>query len=411
MKKVLFEDDGFQNLLPIAYFRPVWELRSGVWSNLERFSQTFTSEKIYFYARTYLMESYLPEDRLYDISESSEALFLNGRWLTGSSLKGQIDSMTENSVLVSGQDVLAFRISGKSPKNYFRDGLLLSDNILNDLKAITSEEELMHYPWNFIDRNGSQISEDFNNAHSGGAILGQTDNGCHLMNRENIFIDEGARVMPGVVINAEEGPVWLGKGCRVMPNSVLEGPLYIGDKSLIKIGAKIYENTSIGKVCKVGGEVEESIIQEFSNKQHDGFLGHSYLGAWINLGADTNNSDLKNNYGEISIYLNNRSIETGKRFLGTLMGDHTKTSINTQLNTGTVIGVNCNIFGEGFPPKFIPSFSWGGAAGFSEYKFEKCIQVAKTVMERRKVAFGDREKNLFQAVKKLSSSLEKSDRK
>jgi UDP-N-acetylglucosamine diphosphorylase/glucosamine-1-phosphate N-acetyltransferase len=235
---------------------------------------------------------------------------------------------------------------------------------------------------------------------------GKIDRGSHLLGKENIFLGKGSRIMPGVVLDAEEGPIWIGQNTRVLPNAVLRGPLAIGDHCLVKIAAKIYENTSVGPVCKVGGEIEGCIIQEFSNKQHDGFLGHSYLGAWINIGADTNNSDLKNNYGEISVYLNDRSINTGKRFLGLTMGDHSKTGINTMFNTGTVVGVNCNIYGEGFPPKFIPSFSWGGAAGFREFQFEKALEVAKIVMDRRKVTFTDHHLKLFEAVKQLSLKIE-----
>ena len=205
----------------------------------------------------------------------------------------------------------------------------------------------------------------------------------------------------------ENGPVWIDDGVTVMANAVLEGPLYIGKDSKIKIAAKIYENTTIGPLCKIGGEVEGSIIQGYSNKQHDGFLGHAYLGSWVNLGADTNNSDLKNNYGMIQALLNGEKVDTGSQFVGLMMGDHSKSGINVMFNTGTIVGTNCNIFGAEMPPKFVPSFSWGGAAGFAEYQFEKAINVAKTVMSRRKVEFTKNDRHLFENVHQLAEKLEK----
>ncbi|OPX32048.1 hypothetical protein B1H10_08075 [candidate division KSB1 bacterium 4484_188] len=227
-----------------------------------------------------------------------------------------------------------------------------------------------------------------------------------MLGKENVHIAAGARVMPGVVLNAESGPIYIDQGAVVMPNAVLEGPLYLGKKSRIKIGAKIYQDTTIGPVCKVGGEVEGSIIHSYSNKQHDGFLGHSYLAEWVNIGADTNNSDLKNTYGEITVFLNGSPVKTGKRFVGLIMGDHSKTGINTMLNTGTIVGVNCNVYGAGFPPKFIPSFSMGGSSGFREYNFEKALEVAEIVMSRRQVKFSEKHKNMFRAARELAYQVE-----
>jgi UDP-N-acetylglucosamine diphosphorylase/glucosamine-1-phosphate N-acetyltransferase len=406
MRIVVFEDQGFKNLLPVVYFRPVWELMCGSGTLLDKIQTVFPKEDVYLQARQYLKDYYLESSRLFDATTEEDTLFISGRLLLNSTKREEILNMPDNSLLNSEKGIAAWRVSKRNIADYFENGVLREERVLNDFTAHSFTPELIEYPWDLIDRNGRYIKDDFENSGKAGKVLGQLDDGSHIMGRDNIFIGEGARVMPGVVINAEDGPVWISEKCKIMPNAVLEGPLYIGEQSIIKIGAKIYENSTIGKVCKVGGELEGSIIQEFSNKQHDGFLGHSYLGAWINLGADTNNSDLKNNYGEISVYISNRSVETGKRFLGTIMGDHSKTAINTQLNTGTVVGVSCNIFGEGFPPKFIPSFSWGGASGFREYNFEKALEVAGIVMERRKITFGDKHVRLFRAVKELSTDIE-----
>ncbi|MBI4810593.1 MAG: transferase, partial [Ignavibacteriales bacterium] len=200
-----------------------------------------------------------------------------------------------------------------------------------------------------------------------------------------IIIGKGSKIKPGAVLDAEKGPIIIGINVTIMPNAVIEGPVFIGDNSIIKIGAKIYHGTSIGKWCKVGGEVEASIIQSYSNKQHDGFLGHSYLGSWINIGADTNTSDLKNNYGTVRVYVNGKMIDSGLQFVGLTMGDHSKSGINTMFDTGTVVGISSNIYGSGFPSKFIPSFAWGGEKQFTAYDLEKSIDTMKKVMARRNV--------------------------
>jgi UDP-N-acetylglucosamine diphosphorylase/glucosamine-1-phosphate N-acetyltransferase len=205
------------------------------------------------------------------------------------------------------------------------------------------------------------------------------------------------------VLDAENGPIYIGKNVKILPNAVIEGPAYVGDGSLIKVSAKIYENTSIGPVCKVGGEVEASIIHAFSNKQHEGFIGHSYLGTWVNIGADTNNSDLKNDYGNVKVYVDGELIDSGSMFVGLIMGDHSKSGINLMFNTGTVVGVSCNIYGSGLPPKFVPSFSWGGAQdGFVTYRIDKAIEVARRVMARRNVQLTEIDEKLFRKIFELT---------
>jgi UDP-N-acetylglucosamine diphosphorylase/glucosamine-1-phosphate N-acetyltransferase len=238
--------------------------------------------------------------------------------------------------------------------------------------------------------------------NNGSKILGKVYEGAHLINKENIFIDEGASIKPGVVLDAEGGPIYIGKNAKIFPNAVIEGPAFIGNKTAIKIGAKIYENTSIGEVCKVGGEVEGCIIHSYSNKQHDGFLGHSYLAMWVNLGADTNNSDLKNNYGNVKVTINGEQINSGSMFVGLTMGDHSKAGINTMFNTGTVVGISSNVFGSGFPQKYIPSFSWGGTDSTIIYDIEKAIEVARRVMSRRNINLYDTEEKVIREVFNLT---------
>jgi UDP-N-acetylglucosamine diphosphorylase/glucosamine-1-phosphate N-acetyltransferase len=225
--------------------------------------------------------------------------------------------------------------------------------------------------------------------HSGAILLGKKD----------IIIEEGAVIKPGTVLDAKNGPIYIGKNVEVLSQSTIMGPACILDGSLIRIGAQIYENTTIGPVCKIGGEIEGSIIHSYSNKQHSGYLGHSYLGSWVNLGAGTINSDLKNTYGEVKVQVGTEQINTGLSFVGLTMGDHSKSAIGTTFNTGTVVGVCCNIFGIGFPPKYIPSFSWcGEQKPFTEYDIEKAIDVARLVMARRNVELIDVEADLFREI-------------
>lgn len=407
MKIVLFEDADYQNFLPLTYFRPVWDLRCGIYTLEEKLMYSLATRGLFYSAREYLLNFYLPPSQNIQSLPSEDCLFINGRLLLSGDNPQKILDMPADSVLVSGDSVAAWRTPGKSLHQYFSKGIILEDRIRNDFITQESELNLVKYPWDLIDRNGSEIVSDAKFSANLGQLEGTIDDGVHILGKENVYVSKSARVMPGVVIDATAGPVWIDQNARIMPQAVLEGPIAVGRESVVKIAAKIYENVTIGPVCRVGGEVEESIFHSYSNKQHDGFLGHSYLGSWINIGADTNNSDLKNNYGEISVLLNNRKINTGKRFLGAIIGDHTKTSINTMINTGSVIGVCCNIFGEGFPPKFVPSFSWGGSAGFQNYDFEKALQVSKIVMERRKVSFTENQRRLFQAVKDLSIEVER----
>jgi UDP-N-acetylglucosamine diphosphorylase/glucosamine-1-phosphate N-acetyltransferase len=234
-----------------------------------------------------------------------------------------------------------------------------------------------------VHHNPGQIKSDFAFFGRSGQIAGKIHPLVTLLAEENIHVAAGAKIKPGVVLDAEDGPIFIDEGATIMANASLQGPLYVGRNSTIKMGAKIYEGTSIGPVCKVGGEVEESIFHAYSNKQHDGFLGHSYLGEWVNLGADTNNSDLKNNYGTVRVRIDGKTIDSGLLFVGLFMGDHAKSGINTMFNTGTVVGVMSNVFGADYPDKFIPSFTWGGAASGETYACDKALEVARRVMARR----------------------------
>jgi UDP-N-acetylglucosamine diphosphorylase/glucosamine-1-phosphate N-acetyltransferase len=230
--------------------------------------------------------------------------------------------------------------------------------------------------------------------------------GSNTLIGERIFIEEGAQA-EAATFNSLSGPIYLGKDSLVMEGSVVRGGLSLGERSQLKLAAKIYGPTTIGPHCKVGGEVSNSVIMGYANKGHDGFLGNSVLGEWCNLGADTNTSNLKNNYAEVRLwsYESKRFESTGLQFCGLIMGDHSKSGINTMFNTGTLVGVSSNIFGGGFPRNFIPSFSWGGSSGFTEYRFDKAMETAEKVMGRRGIELDEVERAVLRHVFDESAEL------
>ncbi len=412
MKKaiLLFEDEFVKNLFPLTLTRPVYDLRCGILTIKEKIELEFPEAELILHSRDYLTETLklkyprvfvnkLPDD-------VEEFLLINGAVLPDGNLKNLFElANPEEAAFVNNGRLVAAKIKANGALEI---GSLIKSMVtagaFKDIPQKKLDVKLALYPWDLVNNNGAQIRSDFEKLVNKGEnnILGKIYDGVHLVNESEIFIDEGAKIKPGAVIDAEEGPVFIGKNATIFPNAVIEGPCYIGEGSKIKTGAKIYENTSIGPVCKVGGEVEESIIHSYSNKQHDGFLGHAYLGQWVNLGADTNNSDLKNNYGNVRVYINDEPIDSGSMFVGLTMGDHSKSSINTMFNTGTVVGVCANVFGAGFPEKYVPSFTWGFGPGMKTYRLEKSFEVAERVMARRNVPFTEADKNLFRKIFELT---------
>jgi UDP-N-acetylglucosamine diphosphorylase/glucosamine-1-phosphate N-acetyltransferase len=280
-------------------------------------------------------------------------------------------------------------------------GETIGSDAFEELPARELDARLISYPWDLIRLNGEQIERDF--ARLGGAAIeADLPEGVHLINEGALRLARGASLSPGVVIDASRGPVIIEDGVEVLANASLMGPLSVGRGSIIKMGARIYGETTIGPVCKVGGEVGESIIHGYSNKQHDGFVGHSYLGEWVNVGAGTDTSDMKNNYSTVRLSVGGEPVDSLEPFVGLFMGDHSKCGIGTVFNTGTIAGVCCNIFGAGFPPKYIPSFSWGGSAGFSEHDPDKAIETARTAMARRDRTLGAEGESILREVFELT---------
>ncbi|MFW6138584.1 MAG: GlmU family protein [Spirochaetota bacterium] len=412
---VIFEDAGYRNLLPLVYTRAAFQLRCGMSTLLEKAACLYPHKKISLICRSYLEEC-IEEELSYPVNDSGlwadeacrkqeggAVLFINGRAVLSQAVP--VEGTPE--VGRCDEEVVYARINREKLKG-ISPSLFLEGNLLEELKkyGIPSREcqaAIITYPWELAVRNGDQIVEDFKNEVKTSCIEGRVYPGVYLLNESQIYIGKGSKIKPGGVLDAEQGPIYIGEDVTVLPNSFIQGPAFIGNGSRIKTGAKIYEGTTIGEVCKVGGEVEESIIHSYSNKQHDGFLGHSYLGMWCNLGAGTSNSDLKNNYGNVKVPLGGGVVDSGRMFVGLTMGDHSKTGINTMFNTGTVVGVMCNIFGEGFPPKFIPSFGWGGKSGLHTHELEKAIQTAGKVMQRRKKELTPAQQRLLKKIFEITA--------
>jgi UDP-N-acetylglucosamine diphosphorylase/glucosamine-1-phosphate N-acetyltransferase len=399
----LFEDQHFRWLLPLAYTRPVYDLRCGMLTLREKVQKRYPGATLQLHARGYLTDLLREQNPGTTVNrvEGQGCLLLNGRLVASEELSRQIPLDGPDALYTSGEILVAARLGGRALDAY-RGGLPEFPGIsaFSGIAKIELSPKMVSYPWDLVNFNGGEIVSDFGllAPDRGQRKRGMIYDGAHLINPENIVVGEGSRVKPGVVLDAETGPIWIGNNVTVFPNAVIEGPAFVGDRSLIKVGAKIYENTSIGPVCKVGGEVEGSVIHSFSNKQHDGFLGHAYLGMWVNLGADTNNSDLKNNYGNVKLVIDGETVDSGSMFMGLVMGDHSKSAINSMFNTGTVVGVSSNMFGSGFPPKSVPSFAWGWGEGLKTYELERALEVARRVMGRRKMVLSPVEENVLRAV-------------
>lgn len=390
----LFEDRTTDNFYPLVLNRHVADLLVGAATLRARAVALLGREGLVLHGRRYIRDYY--GARGFNVDRPGSGLLcVNGRALLDRDLIAKLPS-DERWQATSGDTVVAARLASEDAARLNWDDDALDFTTLDLPEHELPGAHLYGYLWDLLADNGSRIASDFAALYAPGPD--NSSSGVHIVKPEATSIHPDAVIKPGVVIDASDGPVVIGAGTTVMANSVVQGPCFIGPGCTIKIGAKIYEGSSFGARCKIGGEVENSIVIGYANKQHDGFLGHSYLGAWVNLGADTNTSDLKNNYGPVRVRLNGRDVESGRMLLGSLIGDHSKTGINTMLNTGTVIGFGANVFGGGFPPKEIPSFAWGGTDGFDRFRLEQAIELARTVSGRRDVEFTDADVALMRAV-------------
>ncbi|MDA3839403.1 MAG: putative sugar nucleotidyl transferase [Candidatus Delongbacteria bacterium] len=395
MNILLFEDNFYNNFGPLTKLRPIHELRTGIYSISDKYQKLFSEDEFYFYHRAKFNTRYRAKGlKLFSSMEDGEEFIaINSRILPDNNLIKYIDLLKSGkSKYIKNKDnnllVGMFKTKKEFKTNYTK----------KTSNSIVPKFNIISYPWDLITSNGNQIISDLKYIKAEKGWMRKDPEHVILTSSENIYIKRNANIRAGVIIDASDGPVIIDEKADIMQNSVIIGPAYIGKGSTVKIGAKIYENTSIGEVCKVGGEIEGSIIHGYSNKQHDGFLGHAYLAEWCNLGADTNNSDLKNNYSNVKVELNGNLIDTGSMFVGLIMGDHSKTGINTMFNTGTVVGIGCNVYGAGFPPRNIPDFHWGSKEKLVRYPFKRTLATMITVMARRNKELSKKDKEILEKI-------------
>jgi len=380
MNYILFDGNVRNALLPFTFTRPVADIRVGILTIREKW------EKYLGYTTTTITEEYLSEK--YPMVEMEENVIINASFLPNQVLAEMVRNLEENQAIFYDDEVIAF---------YAKEGQEV-DFESYDVVEYNDECIRIEHTWDIFQKNDVAIREDFD-LLTEDRFSQPIPKSVNVIAPENIFIEEGAK-LEFVTLNASTGPIYIGKNAEIMEGSVIRGPFALCEEAQVKLATKIYGATTVGPHCRVGGEVNNSVLFAYSNKGHDGFLGNSVLGEWCNIGADSNNSNLKNNYEEVKLwsYESERFEKTGLQFCGLMMGDHSKCGINTMFNTGTVVGVSTNIFGSGFPRNFVPSFSWGGATGFTTYITKKAFETAKIVMSRRHVDFTEEDAKILEHI-------------
>lgn len=385
MNYILFDDYSWDNLLPLTFTRPVSEIRIGILRIREKWER-YLDESCYHLTRDYLSDKY-------PLKTQEENVLLNSSVLPDENLVAQVQNLDSGQALVYQDEIIAARLT-KYQVDDFRN------KEVRDIEVEEYSRKILkiNHPWEIFLYNGKAIEQDFKllTAKRASQPLSNTN---QVLGENGIFIEPGASV-EGAVINSTQGPVYIGRDAEIMEGSLIRGPFAMAEHAVLKLSAKIYGPTTLGPYCKAGGELNNAILTGYSNKAHDGFLGNAVVGEWCNIGAGSNNSNLKNNYASVKLwdYTEERFIDTQQQFCGLIMGDHSKCAINTMFNTGTVVGVNANIYGAGFPRNFIPSFSWGGSQGFKEYRVDKALEVARKVMKRRNLDLDETEERILREV-------------
>jgi len=381
MNYILFDGTVRNALLPFTFTRPVADIRVGILTIREKWEKHLGS------TTTSLTEEYLSEK--FPMVELEENVMINASFLPNDVLSELVSNLEPNQAIFKGEEVIAF---------FTQDSQEEVDFDTYDIIEYNDDCITIEHSWDIFQKNDSALREDFE-------LLTEDrksqpiPKSVNAIAPENIFIEEGAK-LEFVTLNASTGPIYIGKNSEIMEGSVIRGPFALCESGRVKLATKVYGATTVGPHAVIGGEVSNSVLFGYSNKGHDGFLGNSVLGEWCNIGADSNNSNLKNNYEEVKLwsYETEGFAKTGLQFCGLMMGDHSKCGINTMFNTGTVVGVSSNIFGSGFPRNFIPSFSWGGASGFTTYITKKAFETARLVMQRRNVEFDEKEMRILEHV-------------
>jgi len=388
MNYILFDGPVRTALLPFTFTRPVADIRIGILTIREKW------EKYLGYTTTTITEDYLMDK--FPMVEMEQNVLINASYLPNEILAEMVMALEENHAIFSGDEVVAF---------YTKDTQEEVDFDAYDIIEYEEDVLKIEHSWDIFKKNDAALREDFE-LITEGRTSQPIPATVNTLSPENIFIEEGAK-LEFVTLNASTGPIYIGKNTEIMEGSIIRGPFALCEGAVVKMAAKVYGATTVGPECRIGGEVSNSVLFGYSNKGHDGFLGNSVLGEWCNLGADTNNSNLKNNYEEVKLWSYEKSgfVKTGLQFCGLMMGDHSKSGINTMFNTGTVVGVCANIFGSGFPRNFVPSFSWGGAAGMVTYDVKKAFETARIVMSRRNIDFTEQDEAILAEVYEQTEKL------
>ena len=381
MNYILFDGPARNALLPFTFTRPVADILIGIMTIREKWEMRLGS------TTTTLTEEYLSEK--FPMVELEVNVMINASFLPNAVLAEMVSNLEPNQAIFKGEEVIAFYTNDEQEEVDFDTYEIIDYN--DDCLTV-------QHTWDIFAKNDAAIREDFEYLTEDRTSQ-PIPKSVNVIAPENIFIEEGAK-LEYVTLNASTGPIYIGKDSEIMEGSVIRGPFALCDHAQVKLATKVYGATTVGPHSRIGGEVNNSVLFGYSNKGHDGFLGNSVLGEWCNIGADSNNSNLKNNYEEVKLwsYETEGFAKTGLQFCGLMMGDHSKCGINTMFNTGTVVGVSANIFGSGFPRNFVPSFSWGGASGFTTYITKKAFETARLVMSRRNVEFDEREATILEHV-------------
>ncbi len=374
MKIILSDFEAHLRFAPLSLTRPIGDIRVGLFTNLERWSILLPDDHIGFQSESYLRDEF---------EELHDGKIVNACIIPNEDFVASIVYLEDNCRLMLGNNTMAISGNGK--------------NIINYKGEIPI---LINHRWELLSVNAAAISNDIELIKESIAYQKIPKDVIVIGPKDSIYLEEGA-ILSSCTLNSKEGPIYISKGAEVMEGALIRGPFALCENAVVKMGAKIYGASTIGPFCKVGGELSNVIFQSYSNKGHDGFLGNSYIGEWCNLGADTNVSNLKNNYDSVRSYCYEKKeeVNTGLQFLGLFMGDHSKTGINSMFNTGAVVGVSCNLYGAGFFPKHTLSFSWGEPNALEPFRIEKSLEYANKMMERRSEKLSAEEENILVHLK------------
>lgn len=405
MQVTLLEDLKHARFGPLTLLRPEFDLRCGALELREKLEGRRPDWNVTLCPRPALADlvSERHPARAIDTLVDGPTLLLYGRVIADEPFLRAVQELEGEALLTSASGVVGALLQSGA-RERIAEASVATEGVeaLGLETAVEVPARSVRYPWDLVAATAEEIAADAPLVAELGEIKEELHHCARLLGKENISVGEGSEIGPSVVLDAREGPIVIGRDVKLMANSVVVGPAFVGEGSLVRACSAIYGGTSIGPVCKVGGEIQASVLQSFSNKQHGGFLGHSFVGSWVNLGAATNNSDLKNNYGSVRVELAGEVVDTGLGSVGAIIGDHSKTAIGTRLNTGTVVGIFCSVFADGFPPKSVPSFSWGTSGGFVRYNLKDAIDTASRVMARRGMtmtpALAERVTELFGAA-------------